>query len=335
MNGPRGISSLRANNHPKIPGTSQASRTRRRPVSIRRALRLSKLPGLGSFWPPRKRAARRWTGWVGRNWARVTYARHVEPTWLELTHHQVAVPDLPLLFDGFRVVHLTDLHASHRVPTSLLMEAIDLANAQQPDVIAVTGDFVHAGYRHVDRVARIVSRLRAANGVYAVLGNHDYSVRNALGWRRFPRLPETIAAALAGQGIRVLRNESVTLRRGESALHLVGVDDLWSRVCNVTRAFQGLSSHEPRLLLAHNPRTVNQLADQRCDLLLSGHTHGGQVNWPGLGRFLLTKRNRRLAAGMYRCGNVSLYVNRGVGFGFRFRFQTRPEVAVFHLQRAS
>jgi predicted MPP superfamily phosphohydrolase len=90
----------------------------------------------------------------------------------------------------------------------------------------------------------------------------------------------------------------------------------------------------PRLLLAHNPRTIHKLSDHRCDLLLSGHTHGGQIDWPGLGRFLLTKQNRRYAAGMYRCGNVALYVNRGVGFGFRFRFKVRPEVAVFHLRRA-
>jgi predicted MPP superfamily phosphohydrolase len=283
----------------------------------------------------RQRGPRRWTGWVGRNWARVTYARHVEPTWLELTQHHVTVADLPPEFDGFRVVHLTDLHASHSVPTSLLVEAIELANSQQPDLIAVTGDFVHAGYRHVERVARIVSRLEAPSGVYAVLGNHDYSVRNALGLRRFPRLPDTIAAALTQQGVRVLRNESVTIRRGESILHLVGVDDLWSRVCNVSRAFAGLAPDVPRVLLAHNPRTIARLADQRCDLQLSGHTHGGQVDWPGLGRFLLTRKNRRLAAGMYRCGNVALYVNRGVGFGFRFRYKVRPEVAVIHLNRGS
>lgn len=285
-------------------------------------------------WWQRPAPGSRFTTWVGRNWARVTYARHIEPTWLELTHHEVVVPDLPPTFAELRIVQLSDLHAGRHVPDSYLTEAVGLANEQRPDVVALTGDFVHAGYRHVDRIARIVGALTARHGVFAVLGNHDYSVRNALGWRRFPQLPETIASALIDQGIRVLRNEAVTLRRGEDAFHLVGVDDLWSRVCDVPRAFAGLHPATPRVLLAHNPRTVSHLQGNRCDLVLSGHTHGGQINWPGLGRILLTRKNRRLAAGMYRYCDVPLYVNRGVGFGVRFRFNVRPEVAVFRLRSA-
>jgi predicted MPP superfamily phosphohydrolase len=269
---------------------------------------------------------------VGRNWARVTYARRIEPTWLELTHHEVVVPDLPPTFAGLRIVQLSDLHAGRQVPNAFLAEAVELANAQQADVIAITGDFVHTGYRHVDRVARLVGKLTARHGVFAVLGNHDYSVRNAIGWRRYPRLPETIATALTDQRIRVLRNQAAALCRGADELYLVGVEDLWSRACDVPRAFAGLLPNTPRVLLAHNPRTVAHLHDHRCDLVLSGHTHGGQVDWPGLGRILLTRKNRRLAAGMYRYRDIPLYVNRGVGFGFRFRFKVRPEVAVFHLR---
>src|SRR5262249_20906136 len=117
-------------------------------------------------------------------------------------------------------------------------------------------------------------------------------------------------------------------------LHLVGVEDLWSRVCNVNGAFGGLSPSVPCIVLAHNPRTVEYLAGQRCDLMLSGHTHGGQVHLPGLGRPTLSRRARRFAAGMYRYGQTQIYVNKGVGFGFRFRFGVRPEVAVLTLQPA-
>src|SRR5207302_9060975 len=134
----------------------------------------------------------------------------------------------------------------------------------------------------------------------AVLGNHDHSIRNALGLRRYKDLAGAIVDALHARGIRVLDNEAVTLREGDACLHLAGVDDLWSRRCDVERALAGLDDATPRVVLAHNPRTIEQLDGRRCDLMLSGHTHGGQVDWPGLGRVALSKKNKRFAAGLYR-----------------------------------
>jgi uncharacterized protein len=140
-----------------------------------------------------------------------------------------------------------------------------------------------------------------------------------------------VARALQVRGIQVLQNESSTLVRGEDALHLVGVDDLWSRGCDIERAFSGLSVAVPKIVLAHNPRTVERLTQQRCDLMLSGHTHGGQVKLAGIGTPTLGRKARKFAAGLYTDGNTQLYVNKGVGFGFRFRYGVRPEIAVFTL----
>src|SRR5439155_5067162 len=134
--------------------------------------------------------------------------------------------------------------------------------------------------------------------------------------------------------VRVLRNETVTLTRGDAALDLTGVDDLWSRTCDLGRAYTGHEPARPRLVLAHNPQTVHCLAGRRCDLMLSGHTHGGQVDWPGLGRVTLGRKARRLAAGLYLYNGTYVYVNKGVGFGWRFRFGARPEVAVLTLSAA-
>jgi hypothetical protein len=275
--------------------------------------------------------ARPWARWVGRNWARWTYGRRVEPTWLELTQHRVPIAGLPATFHGFRIVHLSDLHAGRKVPHSYLQEAVDLANAQAGDLIALTGDFVHKGYRHVETVADALARLRAPCGVFAVLGNHDFSVRNALGIRRYRRLHLAVEDALNERGIVVLRNENHELRRAGGSLHLVGVDDLWSRRCDLDSALGALPGHLPRVVLAHNPRTIEKLKSWRCDLMLSGHTHGGQINWPGLGRVFLSRRGRRFAAGMYQHAGSYLFVHRGVGFGLRFRFGVRPEVAVLEL----
>jgi predicted MPP superfamily phosphohydrolase len=246
----------------------------------------------------------------------------------------VHITNLPAAFAGFRIVQLSDLHASRQVTPQYLSEAVDLALSQEPDLVVLTGDFVHRGYKYVDPVADTLSRLNAPHGVFAVLGNHDFSVRNALGFRRYRHLHRAVAQALCARGIRVLRNESVTLHREGASLHLVGVEDLWSRVCDLERAFARLTTRVPAIVLAHNPRTVLKLNGRRCDLMLSGHTHGGQIQLPRLGRPILSRRARRFAAGMYRHHETSIYVNKGVGFGFRFRFGVRPEVAVLTLQPA-
>lgn len=277
----------------------------------------------------------RWARFIGRNWARVSYGYHVEPTWLEPTTTRIPVRDLPSPFCGFRIVQLSDFHCSRHVTSAYLGEAVAMAQAAAPDVIVLTGDFIHRGFKYVPQVAKALRQLSAPLGVYAVLGNHDFSVRNGLGIRRHRHLHRAIATALAAEGISVLHNQSVQLRRGGAALNLVGVADLWSRVCNLDRALADLDPDLPRVILAHNPRTIEQLAGRRCDLLLSGHTHGGQINWPGLGRPMLSKRARRFAEGLYEFDETMLYVNRGVGFGLRFRFGVRPEVATLVLERAA
>lgn len=281
--------------------------------------------------PRRPHRGRRMVHWLGRNWARLRYAVRIEPTWLEVNEAHIAVRDLPHEFEGFRIVQLSDLHCSRQVTSAFIGEAVDLAQAQNPDLVVLTGDFIHHGYRYVADAAACVARLRAPHGVFAVLGNHDCSIRNSLGIPRFRDLHQAVEDALSGHGVRVLRNETVALARNGAELYLSGVDDLWSRRCDPQRALANLDPARPRVVLAHNPRTVERLNGQRCDLMLSGHTHGGQVNWPGLGRVTLGKKSRRFAAGLYRHQGTHLYVNKGVGFGFKFRFNVRPEVAVLTL----
>jgi predicted MPP superfamily phosphohydrolase len=280
------------------------------------------------------RARGRFARWIGRNWARVSYGYRVETTWLELNRFDVPLADLPSSFNGFRLAQLSDFHASRQVTPAYLSEAVDLAQAQEPDLVVLTGDFVHKGYKYVERVAAVLARLTASEGVYAVLGNHDFSVRNALGFRRYRHLHRAVAGALSERGIRVLHNEAVALRRGDGHITLIGVEDLWSRVCDLDQAFGGVDPGASCIVLAHNPRTVERLNGRRCDLMLSGHTHGGQIHVPGLGRPVLSKKARRFAAGLYRHRDTYVYVNKGVGFGFRFRFGVRPEVAIMTLRPA-
>jgi hypothetical protein len=273
----------------------------------------------------------RFARWIGRRLAHLHYAVTVEPTWLEVNEIELPIRDLPASFSGLRVAHLTDFHGGHQISTPYLDETVDLTHAQNPDLIVLTGDYIHKGDVHIERTAAALSRLRAPLGVFAVLGNHDYSVRNSLGVRRYPDLHVKVADALSERGIRVLRNESVALRRQGDAIQLVGIEDLWSGVCDPMAALGGVGADAPRLVLAHNPLTIEKIRSQRCDLMLCGHTHGGQVMLPGVGRLALSPRGRRFAAGLYQVGSSYLYVNKGVGFGLRIRYRVRPEVAVFTL----
>src|SRR5262249_33486435 len=140
--------------------------------------------------------ARHWTRWLGQNWARLSYAVRVEPTWLELNRWHLPIVGLNSSLVGYRVVQLSDLHRGRGVTKEHVSEAVLIAQAEEADLIVLTGDFVHKGFRYVERAARELRSLKAPDGVYAVLGNHDYSIRNALGIRRYRHLHHAVERAL-------------------------------------------------------------------------------------------------------------------------------------------
>jgi predicted MPP superfamily phosphohydrolase len=272
---------------------------------------------------------------LGRNWARVGYARHIEPTWLRVARVPIPLPHLPPALAGLRVAQLSDFHFGPHIPAGYLEDAVARAAGENPDLIALTGDFIDRGPQHVAAAARLFRGLRAPLGVFAVLGNHDFAVHTARGVRRHEHLHSEVADALAREGVTVLRNRAVSaIHRGEP-LTVAGVDDLWSGACDPRAALESACPQAPRVLLAHNPQTAASLAAYRADLVLSGHTHGGQINWPGVGRLFLGKQARRWAAGLYKLDTGHLYVNPGVGFGWRFRFGVRPELTVLTLEPAA
>lgn len=272
----------------------------------------------------------RFARWVGRSLAHLSYAVLVEPTWLEVNHLEIPVAGTP---EGsrLRIVQLSDFHFQRRVPEKYIRHCIRSANGEQPDLVALTGDYIHKGPRFVDAIAALLSELTAPLGVYAVLGNHDHAVRNALGLRTYPTLHRKIAASLERHGVRVLHNELVTLDHCGGKYQISGVDDLWSRRCRPDLALTRLDPALPHVMLAHHPRTIELIAGCRCDLMLSGHTHGGQIHLPRIGSPLLGRKMKRYAAGLYSVADSHLYVNKGVGFGLKIRFNRRPEIAVFDL----
>ncbi|MCY2966558.1 MAG: metallophosphoesterase [Planctomycetota bacterium] len=272
---------------------------------------------------PRKGLAR----WVGDRLAQLSYAVLVEPTWLEVNRLRFALREGTE--SPFRVVQISDIHYHGRTPLAYMLHCVQSANAENADIIALTGDYIHAGGRHVDKVAEILGKLRAKSGVFAVLGNHDHAIRASWGLKFHRHLNVRVAQALTKQGIRVLHNELVVVEHEGQKFQISGVDDLWSRKCLPEVALAQLDPALPHIMLAHHPLTIHLIEGKRCDLMLSGHTHGGQIHSERFGSITLSNKMKQYAAGLYTFGNQRLYVNKGVGYGWRIRYNRRPEIAVF------
>ncbi len=268
-----------------------------------------------------------------------TYAIGVEPSWIETRALRLPVPNLAPALDGLRVVQLSDLHRSDFVSGEFVREAVDRALELRPELVALTGDFITSDPAYFRSVADELAPLARAVPCYAVPGNHDYALLYP--WAR-PDAPEggdRLATEFDRVGIRLLRNERVVVapRAGADPLEVVGMDDFWSPYFDPERAFDGAArgpGRPARLLLSHNPDSFRRLQDQEFELMLAGHTHGGQVRVPLLGSPVVPIEDRRFVAGLVGAEERLVYVNRGLGYSRRIRFGVRPEVTLIELTRA-
>lgn len=253
------------------------------------------------------------------------YARLIEPYHYLVSETDIFIRDLPLTFEGFRITQLTDIHHSRIVALDEIRRVVSLAQQTKPDMFVLTGDYTTTYRRFIEPCAEALSSLQAPEGVWAVLGNHDHYTD-----------PELTARALARHHITVLANANTTLRRGSDSLQLSGVDDWTWAASDWARAFNGLQDRTPTILLSHQPIVLDFAETQKVDLILSGHTHGGQIDLPLIGvtaRFLT--RDLKYVRGLFSRGKTQLYVSSGTGvIGLPLRLGVRPEIAVLRLQRA-
>ena len=257
------------------------------------------------------------------------YAFGVEPNWLERTLHRIKLP-CKRLTGTVRILHLSDFHASPVVPFSLIENSVELGLEAKPDVICLTGDFVTDAtpFDHAEYV-RILQRLSSAAPIFATLGNHD---GGAWGARTGGLKDSTVVRELLrAADIPLLHNRSEVVRVRNQSLRFVGVADLWSHEVDGSRAFADVPSDDPAVLLAHNPDTKDRLANHPWDLMLSGHTHGGQVVLPILGERFVPVRDKRFIAGLKQWNGRYVYVTRGVGNIDGVRVNCRPEVTILDL----
>jgi uncharacterized protein len=244
----------------------------------------------------------------------------------EIVRRTIPVSGLAPAFSGLRVAHLSDLHHSRWIPASHLRRVVGITNSLQPDLVALTGDFIHAGREWMPGCAAALAELRAPLGVFAVLGNHDH-YRNAA-----PAVREGLRRA----GIHDLTNTRVWLRRGGEEFPVAGTGDYWREKQNLRTALDGVRLPGSALLLQHNPDYVERITDDRVGLVLSGHTHGGQIVLPFVGPPVLPSRyGQKYAAGLCQGPVAQVYVTRGVGSAFPpIRFCCPPEISLLTLLRA-
>ena len=272
----------------------------------------------------------------------------IEPQWVEITQHEISITNLPPAFEGFSIVQLTDLHHSSIVTLDYLRACFQQVVDLQPDLVVMTGDYITYQEEYAQPVAQAISDIIIEAGIptYAVLGNHDHwnsdwnddwnddSDATAFPLRnRWKGDGLEVFNALTAGGIKVLVNESALLDRGNDRLWLVGCGDLLAGNFDLERALGALpSTDEPRFLLMHNPQPIESIAHHGFDLVLSGHTHGGQISLP----FVPPKVGSKYLAGLFYVDASRLYVCRGLGVtGVPIRFMTTPEIACFRLVRSS
>jgi predicted MPP superfamily phosphohydrolase len=255
------------------------------------------------------------------------WIRRLEPAWVALTEKTLApIPGLPA---GLRILHLSDFHASDVVPLSHIESAIRLGLSAKPDLICLTGDYITVrDIPEPERYAKILKRLADAAPTYACPGNHDGGWGNPA--THYPDASE-VGALLRSAGIHWLSNERRTERLRGAEIEIVGLGDLWADDCRPEKVLVKASSRSrpPILLLSHNPDSKERLHDFDWDLVLCGHTHGGQLVVPLLGmRPYLPVRDIRYVEGRYDWEGRQLHITRGIGNLHGLRFNCRPEASL-------
>jgi uncharacterized protein len=249
----------------------------------------------------------------------------VEAKWLRVVRATIAVPRLARPFSGLKIAFVADTHHGPHVSREYVRSVVDATNALEPDVVALGGDYVTRDAEYIRPGIEELGRLRGPLGRFAVLGNHDHWVG-----------PDETRAALADAQITNVVNDGRWIERKSSRLRICGVDDLWEGTQDLPAALDDATSNDATILLSHNPDYAEQITDNRVGLVLSGHTHGGQVVLPLCEpRWAPTRFGSKYLGGPAQGPACQVFVSRGAGTtGPPVRFRCRPEIVLLTLEPA-
>ena len=254
-----------------------------------------------------------------------SYTVLIERNIVLVNRYQIPLANLPPAFHGFTIAHLTDLHFGKLVSAAFISKVVERTNALRPDLIVCTGDYVHAKNTtmEIDQVWPLLMKLHARHGVFSVLGNHDH-------WANTDRSLYWLERS--GQN---LRHQCKVIERGKERLVLGGAGDMWTDQLKIDQAFADSEENDCRILLSHNPDSVDTPFKTPLALVMSGHTHGGQVRLPFYGPPVLPVSNKKYTSGLIDTPKTKLFISRGIGWAiYPVRFNCYPEIAVLELVRA-
>lgn len=237
---------------------------------------------------------------------------------------RIPIPQLPAPLHGLTIAQLSDFHSGPHVHPEVLRHAAQLTNALHPDLIALTGDFVHRSVDYAAECADALSILRAPLGVHVVLGNHDY-------WKD----GRAVEAQLRRVELAPMHNEARRLERNGASLYILGIDDVRHRRADLDKALQGVPRDATKLMLVHEPDFADFAQQRNIGLQLSGHTHGGQIRLPRLGALLLPSWGRKYPIGLKRAPDgMWVYTTRGIGVAMPpVRINCPAEISLLTLER--
>ncbi len=295
------------------------------------------------------------------------WPRFIEPTLLNTTRIKIGIPHLPKDLNGLKIVQFSDLHLHPKVSNNFLKKIKSKIDTCQPDLIFFTGDFLCFSLsRDLERLETFFNSLHATYGCYAILGNHDYaefiSINNKGEYdvlnqevgsfsRIFQRLwtktilahkvtkkakavkhNEILEQILQKTPFKLLKNESVLIPIKKTFLNVTGLEEYITGRCNPKQAFLNYNKNFPGIVLAHNPDCIPSLLTFPGEIILCGHTHGGQVNLPWLWKKFTLMENPYLKKGCFQIGDKWAYVNRGVGSAMQFRWFAAPEIFLLTIE---
>lgn len=248
-----------------------------------------------------------------------------EPYRLKVEEVKVGIKNLPSVFEGIKIVQLSDLHSGKMGRRE--KKVLQMVKKINPDFIFITGDFVDWTTKNINHFRDFFAEL-SQNGkikIFGVYGNHDHDNRNFSAFNTF----------FKENNVEILNNESRKIEKNGEFIHLLGVDDPHRGFDNIEKTMAGLEDNAPKILLAHSPDILRRVQGKNIDLILTGHTHGGQVNIPFLVKLVLPlKYDKKYQQGLFQENGTYLYVNRGIGPTLLpIRFNSPPEVTSITLTR--
>jgi len=255
------------------------------------------------------------------------YSLIFEPNNIQVEKINIAIENLPESFDGAKIVHLTDFHSKNFGERE--KKVLEILEDINPDFIFITGDFIDYRTKDINSCQEFWRKLsnQHQGKTFGVLGNHEH-------WIKSPDI-SAIKKLLEEGGISILNNENRKIFQGNKYIYLLGVDDPDSKKDDLPKAMIGAEENIPKILLAHSPDIVDNLRGEKVDLILVGHTHGGQIRIPFVKPFWVPTKNRgKYASGLFEIGKTILYVNCGIGMAaLPVRFNCPPEIAVIELKK--